>query len=46
MIKLLLTNLNILLKLNYYDRTVVGKFKYFVNIDYYDTTMICEFKLF
>jgi hypothetical protein len=26
MIRLLLTNLNILLKLNYYDKTIVDKF--------------------
>jgi hypothetical protein len=42
MIGLLLTNLNILLKfnyydntllkLNYYDRTIVDKFKYFIKI--------------
>jgi hypothetical protein len=32
MIKLLLTKLNILLKLNYYDRTIVDKFKYFDKI--------------
>jgi hypothetical protein len=32
MIKLLLGNLNVLLKLNYYDRTIVDKFKYFIKI--------------
>jgi hypothetical protein len=32
MIELLLTNLNILLKSNYYDRTIVDKFKCFINI--------------
>jgi hypothetical protein len=30
MILLLLTNLNILLKLDYYDLTIVDKFKYFI----------------
>jgi hypothetical protein len=32
MIKLLLTNLNILLRSNYYYETIVGKFKYFIKI--------------
>jgi hypothetical protein len=32
MMKLLLTNLNILLRSNYYDVTIVDKFKYFINI--------------
>jgi hypothetical protein len=32
MIKLLLTNLNILLKSEHYDKTIIGKFKYFINI--------------
>jgi hypothetical protein len=32
MIELLLTNLNILLKLNYYNETVVDKFKYFIKV--------------
>jgi hypothetical protein len=32
MMKLLLTNLNILLKSNYYDETIFDKFKYFVKI--------------
>jgi hypothetical protein len=30
MIKLLLRNLNILLRSNYYDKTIGGKFKYFI----------------
>jgi hypothetical protein len=30
MIKLLSRNLNILLKLNYYDKTIIQKFKYFI----------------
>jgi hypothetical protein len=32
MIKLLLTNLNVLLGSNYYDKTTVEKFKYFIKI--------------
>jgi hypothetical protein len=32
MIKLLLRNLNILLKLNYYDKTIIEKFKCFIKI--------------
>jgi hypothetical protein len=32
MMKLLLENLNILLKLNHRDRTIVDKFKYFIKI--------------
>jgi hypothetical protein len=32
MIKLLLENLNILLRSNYYDGTIVDKFKYFIKI--------------
>jgi hypothetical protein len=32
MMKLLLANLNILLKLNYYDITIIDKFKYFIKI--------------
>jgi hypothetical protein len=32
MVELLLTNLSILLKSNYYDRTIVGKIKYFIEI--------------
>jgi hypothetical protein len=32
MIELLLANLNTLLRSNYYDRTIVGKFKYFIKI--------------
>jgi hypothetical protein len=32
MIELLLENLNILLKLNHYNRTIVVKFKYFIKI--------------
>jgi hypothetical protein len=32
MIKLLLINLNVLLGSNYYDRTIVDKFKYFIKI--------------
>jgi hypothetical protein len=32
MMKLLLTNLNILLKFDYYDETIVDKFKYFIKI--------------
>jgi hypothetical protein len=32
MMKLLLTNLNILLKLNYYDKTIIEKIKYFIKI--------------
>jgi hypothetical protein len=30
MIKLLLINLNILLRSNYYDKTIIEKFKYFI----------------
>jgi hypothetical protein len=30
MIKLLLINLNILLKSDHYDKTIVDKFKYFI----------------
>jgi hypothetical protein len=29
MIKLLLTNLNVLLRSKYYDKTIIAKFKYF-----------------
>jgi hypothetical protein len=32
MIELLLTNLNILLRLNYYDETIIEKFKSFIKI--------------
>jgi hypothetical protein len=32
MIKLLLTNLNTVLRSNYYDQTIVDKFKYFIKI--------------
>jgi hypothetical protein len=32
MIKLLLTNLNILLKSDQYDKTIIGKFKCFIKI--------------
>jgi hypothetical protein len=32
MIELLLTNLNILLKSKYYDKTIIDKFKYFIKI--------------
>jgi hypothetical protein len=31
-IKLLLTNLNVLLRSNYYDKTIIDKFKYFIMI--------------
>jgi hypothetical protein len=30
MTELLLANLNILLKLNYYNKTILDKFKYFI----------------
>jgi hypothetical protein len=32
MMKLLLINLNVLLKLNYHDETIVNKFKCFIKI--------------
>jgi hypothetical protein len=32
MMKLLFRNLNVLLKSNYYDETIVDKFKYFIKI--------------
>jgi hypothetical protein len=32
MIKLLLKKLNILLKFNYYDETIIEKIKYFIKI--------------
>jgi hypothetical protein len=32
MIELLLKNLNVLLRLNYYDETIIEKFKYFIKI--------------
>jgi hypothetical protein len=32
MIKLLSRNLNVLLKSNYYDVTIIDKFKYFIKI--------------
>jgi hypothetical protein len=32
MIELLLTNLNTLLRQNYYDKTIVDKFKYCIKI--------------
>jgi hypothetical protein len=47
MIKLLLTNLNILLKLNYYNKTIIEKFKYFIErSNYYHITIIDKFKYF
>jgi hypothetical protein len=39
-------HLNILLKLNYYDRTIIDKFKYFITLDYYRKIIIREFKYF
>jgi hypothetical protein len=32
MMKLLLTNLNTLLRSNYYDETIIDEFKYFIKI--------------
>jgi hypothetical protein len=32
MIQQFLSNLNILLKLNHYNRTIVDKFKYFIKV--------------
>jgi hypothetical protein len=32
MMKLLLTNLNILLRSNYFEITIIDKFKYFIKI--------------
>jgi hypothetical protein len=46
MIELLLTNLNTLLKSNYYDETIVDKFKYFIITNYYDETIVDKFKYF
>jgi hypothetical protein len=46
MMKLLLTNLNTLLRSNYYDRTIVAKFKYFIKTKLYDKTIIEKFKCF
>jgi hypothetical protein len=40
MMKLLLTNLNILLKSNYYDETIVDKFKYFIKIKFLNNSFI------
>jgi hypothetical protein len=42
MIRLLLTNLNILLRSNYYDKTTVDKFKYFIK----NKTIIHKFNYF
>jgi hypothetical protein len=33
MMELLTTNLNISLKSNHYDKTIVGKFKYFIGTE-------------
>jgi hypothetical protein len=46
MIKLLLGNLNTLLKSNYYDENIVDKFKYFIITNYYDETIVDKFKCF
>jgi hypothetical protein len=32
MMNLLLANLNVLLRSNYYDKTIIDKFKYFIKI--------------
>jgi hypothetical protein len=42
----LLTNLNILLKLDYYGRTMICEFKYFIKFDYYDVTIVGKFNYF
>jgi hypothetical protein len=36
----LLANLIILLKLDYYGRTMIREFKYFIKFDYYDVTIV------
>jgi hypothetical protein len=46
MMKLLLTNLNISLRSNYYDKTIVDKFNILFKLDYYNIIMICELKNF
>jgi hypothetical protein len=48
MIELLLTNLNTLSRSNYYDKTIIDKFKYFIKIrsNYYDRTIVDKFKYF
>jgi hypothetical protein len=43
---LLLANLIILLKLDYYGRTMIHEFKYFIKLDYYDITIADKFKYF
>jgi hypothetical protein len=43
---LLLANLIILLKLDYYDRAMIREFKYFIKLDYYDITIVDKFKYF
>jgi hypothetical protein len=42
----LLANLIILLKLDYYGRTMIIEFKYFIKFDYYDITIVGEFNYF
>jgi hypothetical protein len=46
MTELLFANLIILLKLDYYDRTMICEFKYFIKLDYYDITIVDKFKYF
>jgi hypothetical protein len=35
-----------MIKLNYYDKTIVDKFKYFIKINYYYETILDKFKYF
>jgi hypothetical protein len=42
----MLKNLIILLKLDYYDGTIIEKFNILLNIDYYDVTIVDKFNYF
>jgi hypothetical protein len=38
-----LENLIILLKLDYYDRTMIREFEYFIKLNYYNVTIVGKF---
>jgi hypothetical protein len=42
----MLTNLIILLKLDYYDVTIIEKFNILLKLDYYDVTIVDKFNYF
>jgi hypothetical protein len=46
LLELLSRNLNTLLRSNYYDKTIIVKFKYFIRSNYYNKTIIEKFKCF